>query len=152
MTRVTRASIAYVATQVRRRFVRQIGQSSLISCRSGSACRLRPYFQDLIRPPIRSGSTLVFWSCWMIPKKQMRLASCSSGGIGKHPVSRDNSSAHPWKSQIFPSYLSVPSAPTENSVLSRIRAKRAAVNAAKSSAHPADSTSVPGSGTSSELS
>jgi len=130
MTHVTRASIAYVATQVLWLSL-QFVEQRLIPRSFGSAYRLRLYSRDLTQPRTRSDFIPASWICWMIPRKQKRSTTCSSGGIGECLMRRYNSFVYQRNSRIFPNHLRVPFAPTGNNVLAKIRAKRASLNAAK---------------------
>lgn len=130
MTRVTLASIAYIATQVCIKHFTAILKANA-SPRSGLRYARPLFSREPIQPRILKGSTTVLSSFLTILKRRKRLMICWYGGIGEFPLhwslpllNRQNT-----HSQIFPNYSSAKRPVSKNSALAKIKERRAALKA-----------------------
>jgi hypothetical protein len=74
MTRVTTASLAYVATQVR--LASGFYQPTEYLCSFASHCHLHRYSVGLIPQQTLNDSTRASWTSWMIRRRQTKLVIC----------------------------------------------------------------------------
>jgi hypothetical protein len=84
MTRVTRASIAYTATQVRW-FPASINTNTdirFVRASFGSPCHHLRCSAGPTRQRTLNDSTRVYWNSWMTPRRRARLTLYYNGGTG----------------------------------------------------------------------
>ena len=80
MTRVTAASIAYTATQVRllltRAFYRPNNNTDRILSRFASPYHHHRYFVDRILQRILNASIILYWNSWTIRRRRRKSTNC----------------------------------------------------------------------------
>jgi hypothetical protein len=130
MTCVTKASLAYIATQVSFRRI-LVFERCWSFCRSGLLSVRLAHSRAPIQPPIPKISIIVSLTCFWMSTRKRKCNSFSIGGIGRHHISIFQScwpllTLLPYR-KIFPHSFDSPTrSPTEGSALSRIKEKRRA--------------------------
>jgi hypothetical protein len=124
MSSVTRASLAYIATQVRLHYI--FGRTRLTQVlRYTSPCHQQASFlvQTQRRTPRRS--TIVFWICWRIPRSKRRYRSYWRGGTSTCQTLRFQYIRNDISRQIFPSVSTAKRTLSANSTFAKIKSRRA---------------------------
>jgi hypothetical protein len=127
MTRVTTASLAYVATQVRLA-LELYHLNAERPASFASPCHRHRCSVGLTPRRTRNDSTRVSWTSWMTPKRRMTLPIYWTGGIGRcstcaPPLAKADTLI--IDSQVFPSHMTSERAITKQSALAKLKEKRA---------------------------
>ena len=104
MTRVTMASLAYVATQVSPSLTGLVPSITEHPRSFVSPCHPHPPSAGLTLQPTRKDSTRAYGTFWTIQMRGMRLLICWAGGIGRFFVGTSSAGllSHPFVARYSP--------------------------------------------------